>query len=372
MSKSPVIVFSHVHKAYGDFVVMEDINLSIYQGEVVSIIGPSGAGKSTLLRMINMLSAPTSGSILVNGVDVTKEKKNLGKIREKMQMVFQSFNLFSNKDILQNVCLGPIQLLHMDKTQAQKEALALLEKVGLLDKASSYPDELSGGQKQRVAIARALAMHPSIMLFDEPTSALDPTMIGEVLSVIRDLSRDKSLTTLIVTHEMKFAREASSRILFVDDKGIYEDGTPDAIFFHPQKPKTQEFINQNKRFTYKIKTKNPDIYDFNNCLSLYLKDAYSDSQRIERTILFFEELLFDHIAKHSSSIVVTLECQNRGDDIDGNIVYEGNKYDPLIAVDEDDELSILIVKKLADTKLEYKEGSNILSYRLKEKAIEKK
>ena len=238
-----MISVAHLRKSFNGVAVLKDVNAEIEKGEVISVIGPSGTGKSTFLRCLNRLETPDGGSIVVGGVDVTAPKADLTAVRRKMGMVFQNFNLFGNLDVLGNVTAAQCDILGMPKGAARRKALELLERVGLADKAAALPDELSGGQKQRVAIARALAMDPEILLFDEPTSALDPTMVGEVLAVIKDLAKT-GMTMLIVTHEMGFARDVSTRVFYMDEGVIYEDGTPDAVFNRPQKPKTIEFVGR--------------------------------------------------------------------------------------------------------------------------------
>ena len=238
-----LISVSHLKKSFNGVAVLRDVNAEIEKGEVISIIGPSGTGKSTFLRCLNRLETPDGGSILVNGVDVTDPKADLAAVRRRMGMVFQNFNLFGNLTILGNVMAAQCDILGVSKDAARKKALELLGRVGLANKADALPDELSGGQKQRVAIARALAMDPEILLFDEPTSALDPTMVGEVLAVIKDLAKT-GMTMLIVTHEMGFARDVSTRVFFMDEGVIYEDGSPAEVFNRPQKPKTIEFVGQ--------------------------------------------------------------------------------------------------------------------------------
>ena len=220
---------------------LDGVSLDIERGEVVVVIGPSGSGKSTFLRCLNLLEVPTDGQILFNGVDITDKDVNINIHRQKMGMVFQHFNLFPHKTILQNLTLGPIQLLKKTKDEAEKKAMALLERVGLADRADAYPSQLSGGQKQRVAIVRALAMEPEVMLFDEPTSALDPEMVGEVLDVMKELARE-GMTMVVVTHEMGFAREVGSRVVFMDQGKLVEQGSPAQIFENPQNPRLQDFL----------------------------------------------------------------------------------------------------------------------------------
>lgn len=234
---------SHLKKNFGHLEVIKDISTDIYEGEVVVILGPSGSGKSTFLRCINRLEEPTGGEIIVDGQAITDKKADLNKIRENIGMVFQHFNLFNNLNVIQNLMLAPVQLKKASKEKAKEEAIAMLKKVGLEDKAESYPHQLSGGQKQRVAIARSLCMNPDIMLFDEPTSALDPEMVGEVLQVMKDLAAE-GMTMAIVTHEIGFAREVADRVLFIDDGYIIEEGTPQEVILNPKEPRAIDFFNK--------------------------------------------------------------------------------------------------------------------------------
>ena len=236
-------MFSVYHKSFGKNDVLKGIDEHIEKGEVVVVIGPSGSGKSTFLRCLNLLEEPTSGQIIFEGNDITDKKVDINKIREKMGMVFQQFNLFPHKTVLQNLTIAPVKVKGLSKEQAEKKAMELLKRVGLTDKAKAYPSSLSGGQKQRIAIARALAMEPDVMLFDEPTSALDPEMVGEVLSVMKDLAKE-GMTMVVVTHEMGFAREVGDRILFMDNGNIVEQGTPEEIFSNPKNPRTIDFLSK--------------------------------------------------------------------------------------------------------------------------------
>jgi ABC-type polar amino acid transport system ATPase subunit len=238
-----VIRVSNLHKSFGKNNVLKGIDEHIEKGEVVVVIGPSGSGKSTFLRCLNLLESPTSGKIVFEGNDITDKGTDINKIREKMGMVFQQFNLFPHKTVLQNLTIAPIKVKGLSKQEAEKKAMELLNRVGLADKAEAYPSSLSGGQKQRIAIARALAMEPDVMLFDEPTSALDPEMVGEVLSVMNDLAKE-GMTMVVVTHEMGFAREVGDRILFMDNGGIVEEGSPEEIFTNPKNPRTIDFLSK--------------------------------------------------------------------------------------------------------------------------------
>jgi len=238
-----ILRVSNLHKNYGALEVLKGVSLDVQQGEVLVIIGPSGTGKSTLLRCINLLSRPSQGQIWVDGEEITAPHADINRIRAKVGMVFQDFNLFTHMTVLDNVMTGPVKVKRMPKDEARELALFELGRVDLVDKAASYPGQLSGGQKQRAAIARALAMNPKVMLFDEPTSALDPELIGEVLEVMKTLARER-MTMLVVTHEMGFAKEVSNRILFMEKGNIVEEGPPAQLFYHPQRQRTREFLGK--------------------------------------------------------------------------------------------------------------------------------
>ena len=237
------IIVKDLVKKFGENTVLNNINTTINEGDVVCIIGPSGSGKSTFLRCLNRLEETTSGSILISGDDLTAEKTNLNQIRQHIGMVFQHFNLFPHLSILEHIILAPMDLKKMSRKEAEAQAILLLESVGLADKKDAWPESLSGGQKQRVAIARALAMQPDIMLFDEPTSALDPEMVGDVLNVMKRLAK-QGMTMVIVTHEMGFAKEVANRVMFIDEGNFLEDGTPEQIFNNPQNERTKDFLNK--------------------------------------------------------------------------------------------------------------------------------
>lgn len=243
MSGEVLFEIKQLCKSFGKVQVLDHIDATIRKGEVVAIIGPSGSGKSTFLRSLNLLEMPTSGEILFEGKAITDPKSDINVYRQKIGMVFQHFNLFANKTILDNMTLAPIKVLKKSKEEAEKEAMELLARVGLAEKANAYPAQLSGGQKQRIAIVRSLCMHPDVMLFDEPTSALDPEMVGEVLSVMRDLAHE-GMTMVIVTHEMGFAREVASRVLFVDEGKIKEENTPEEFFDYPKNERLKEFLSK--------------------------------------------------------------------------------------------------------------------------------
>lgn len=238
-----LIQVQNLQKAFGDVKVLDGITTDIRQGEVVVVIGPSGSGKSTFLRSLNLLEQPTGGKILVEGTDITDPKVDINRHRQKIGMVFQQFNLFPHKTVKENIMLAPVTLKLMTQEEASKKADELLERVGLPDKADTYPDMLSGGQKQRIAIARALAMNPDVMLFDEPTSALDPEMVGEVLELMKELAKS-GMTMVVVTHEMGFAREVATRVVFIDGGKIQEENAPEEFFAHPKNARLREFLSK--------------------------------------------------------------------------------------------------------------------------------
>ena len=273
--------------------VLKDVSCEIGQGEVISIIGPSGTGKSTLLRALNMLEPPTGGEILVDGENIMAKGYPLDKLRRKMGMVFQGFNLFEHMTVLENIIYAPMRLRGLTRAQAEEEALELLKKVGMAQKAGVYPDSLSGGQKQRVAIARSLAMHPDVILFDEPTSALDPTMVGEVLSVIRQLAKD-GLTMLIVTHEMRFARDVSTRIFFMNEGIIYEDGSPEQIFGHPVHSATKAFVNRIQKVVFEVDSDSYDFLQIHTGINQFCL-KYNLSDKSEPAYSLVKEMLFGHL-----------------------------------------------------------------------------
>ena len=242
MTKECIIKVENMTKSFGKDVVLKDICTEIYKGDIIAIIGPSGCGKSTFIRTLNLLEQPTAGAIYVDGENIMDKKVDINKIRQKVGMVFQHFNLFPNLTILDNITLAPVKTGQMSEADAKNKAMELLERVGLADKAKAYPDTLSGGQKQRIAIVRALAMNPEILLFDEPTSALDPEMVGEVLSLMKDLAKD-GMTMVVVTHEMGFAKEVANRVMFFDEQIIKEEGTPEEIFENPKSERLQNFLS---------------------------------------------------------------------------------------------------------------------------------
>ena len=285
-----MIRVENLKKAFGGHTVLNGINAEIRAGEVVSVIGPSGSGKSTFLRCLNLLDRPTSGKIYVGGVELLSNEADVAAIRRKMNMVFQSFNLFPHMTALDNLTLAPMHLLKMPRPAAEAEAVELLRLVGMAEKRHHFPDQLSGGQKQRVAIARCLAMKPKIILFDEPTSALDPTMVGEVLSVIRGLAKN-GMTMVIVTHEMDFARDVSNRIFYMDEGVIYEDGAPSDIFDNPKRPRTVAFVNRLRRYEHHISSPDFDIFAIHSEIEAFCDKHFLFKAQRHNLLLAVEEVL---------------------------------------------------------------------------------
>ncbi|HHV04021.1 MAG: amino acid ABC transporter ATP-binding protein [Bacteroidales bacterium] len=286
-----MIRVEHLSKKFGELVVLANVNAHIKKGEVISVIGPSGTGKSTFLRCLNLLDPPTSGRIFIEGEEITAPGAKVNRLRQKMGMVFQDFNLFMHLTVLDNITLAPVKLLNISKDQAREKARELLQMVGLAAKENAYPAELSGGQKQRVAIARCLAMDPDIILFDEPTSALDPTMVSEVLGVIRRLAKT-GMTMAIVTHEMQFAKDVSSRVFYMDQGVIYEEGPPSQIFDHPQKEATRTFINRIRNLEWLIEDyPHYDIYTLTTEVSQFCEKHFLGPGQRDAIIHLIEETM---------------------------------------------------------------------------------
>ncbi len=283
-----LIEVSHLRKEYPNITPLKDVNATVDEGEVISIIGPSGTGKSTFIRCLNRLETPTSGSIIVDGVDMCDPATDLPAMRRKMGMVFQNYALFGHKLVVENLMMAPMDLLGLSKQEAYDRALNLLETVGLRDKALSWPHELSGGQRQRVAIARGLAMDPKILLFDEPTSALDPQMVSEVLSVITGLA-ERGLTMLVVTHEMRFARDASSRVFYMDRGELWEAGPPEQIFEHPLRQETHDFIFRVRSWKWDVNTLSPDFHAMEASLVVYCQRQFMGRHATNVCQLMVEE-----------------------------------------------------------------------------------
>ena len=344
MKDGVIIEISHLQKKFKDGVqVLKDVNAEIHKGEVISIIGPSGTGKSTFLRCLNLLEQPTGGRVIIDGDDILNPAANVPALRQKMGMVFQSFNLFNGKTIMENVTFAPMKLLKKSKEEAEAEALELLQMVGMAERAEFYPEQLSGGQKQRVAIARALAMHPEILLFDEPTSALDPTMVSEVLGVMRTLAR-KGMTMVVVTHEMRFAREVCNRVFFMNEGIIYEDGAPEQIFDHPQKEKTRVFINQIRECHYSIRTKGYDFYEMMARIAEF-GDKYNFREKtVEEIIHVIEESVL--ILGADNGIEVNVSYSEKSSDIELNVSTKAVLPEEVLE-NEDNFVGVAILKGIA-------------------------
>ena len=293
-----LIKIEHLRKEYPNVTPLKDVSVEINKGDVISVIGPSGTGKSTLLRCLNRLEEPTSGSVTLDGEVITSPTCDIPRVRRRMGMVFQSFNLFNNLTVIENITVAPIKLLKVPREQAYKEGMELLEWVGLAEKENVYPDSLSGGQKQRVAIVRAIAMHPEIILFDEPTSALDPTMIEDVLSIIRSLA-GQGMTMMIVTHEMRFARDVSNRVFYMDEGGIYEEGTPEEIFDHPEKEKTRIFIRRLKTLELEVLSPTLDYAGVIDKIRKFCRDTMQEASVSRNMMLCFEEIAVQNIIRKS-------------------------------------------------------------------------
>ncbi|MBQ6503310.1 MAG: amino acid ABC transporter ATP-binding protein [Flexilinea sp.] len=361
-----LIEIKNLRKEYPNSVPLENVNVNIEAGEIVGIIGPSGTGKSTFLRCINRLETPTSGEIWVDGVNVCDPKTDLSKVREKMGMVFQSFNLFPHKMVAENIMMPQQQLLGVSAKDAYEEAILQLRKVGLESKARHYPDELSGGQKQRVAIARALAMHPKIILFDEPTSALDPSMVSEVLNVMADLAKT-GLTMLIVTHEMRLARDLPTRVFFMDQGGIYEDGTPDQIFNHPQKERTRNFIYRIRSWEYSVSAW-ADMYEMMGSLEEFCRRQFMGNKAAAKCQLAVEELvtsallpiLQDH---QTATIELRLDAGEEGKEMKLEVDHRLVSTDNDLFAGMSDDISMSILRSILDRQSDKEPGVAIFRIR---------
>ena len=342
-------------KSFGDLTVLDSVDLSVQEGERIAIIGASGCGKSVFLRCLNLLERPDAGSIAVGGREITAQGAKVDEIRRQMGMVFQRFCLFSHRNVMDNLCLAPTELLGMPREAAEEKAMGLLREVGLAAKAGAFPRVLSGGQQQRIAICRALMMEPKVLLMDEPTSALDPAMVGEVLAVIRMLAK-QGRTMLIVTHEMNFAREVADRVLFFSDGGIYEQGTPEEIFDSPQREKTVAFIQKRKYFTYEIRSKEGfDLMELQGGIWSFAEKYGIGGARVYALQYCAEELIyefFDYSFRDTDAVQMTLALTyaQAQDVITLELESSGAAYDPFLteseaAEDDDAHIGITILKK---------------------------
>lgn len=339
-----MIRLEHVKKVYPNVTPLKDVSTEIHEGNVISVIGPSGTGKSTLLRCINLLEKPDGGKIFLDNDEITSPKCNVPKIRQKMGMVFQSFNLFGHLTVIENIMLAPMKLKGAGKQEAFDEGMRLLRQVGLADKMLNYPHELSGGQKQRIAIARALAMNPDVILLDEPTSALDPTMVGEVQAVIRDLAKTGK-TMMIVTHEMNFARTVSNRIFYMDEGGIYEDGSPEQIFGAPMRDRTRRFIQRLKVLELKIQSRDYDFPGTVSAIENYCRKNLVSPKTCGRIQLAFEELVQQILLPELSGNGISAVIEYSEADGEAVMSVQGVRNNPLEGADE---LSLAVLNAAAN------------------------
>ena len=363
-----MIELVHLQKKYENATPLIDVSTVIHDGDVIAVIGPSGTGKSTLIRCINMLERPTGGQILLDGVDITAPKYDLTQARRRMGMVFQSFNLFGHLTVIENLMLAPMDLLKKSKQEAFDTGVKLLKRVGLAGREFQYPEQLSGGQKQRVAIARTLAMDPDVILLDEPTSALDPTMVGEVQAVIRDLAKTGK-TMMIVTHEMNFARAISNRVFYMDQGGIYEDGTPEQIFDHPEKELTRRFIKKLKVLELTIDSRDFDFIGAGAEIDRYCMQNDIPSRTKYRIRLAFEELVQQMLLPvlGRTPICVTVEYAETEQQATVTVGYGGERFDPR---EGENELSYRILSRSVE-ELTYtfdpdREDANVICVRIRE------
>jgi len=360
-----IIEVRGLKKSFDALEVLRGVDLTVEAGERIAIIGGSGCGKSVFLRCLELLEIPNAGQIFIDGEEITAPKVDIDKIRRKLGMVWQKFNLFTHMNVMENLTVAPIKLLGMTKDEAQKKAMDLLAQVGLTSKAEVYPEFLSGGQQQRIAICRSLMMNPKVILFDEPTSALDPTMVGEVLAVIRMLAK-QDLTMIIVTHEMNFAREVATRILFFADGEIYEQGTPKEIFDAPKRPKTIAFIHKQKYFSYEISERNFDLMEMQGGIQMFAEKYGLSARRTNRLQLCCEELIYDMFdnACEGDAIKISLDVTYAESDNSVEIKFTcaGKQHNPLDKdFDEFDEdnLGAAILHNLAQNySHEYSDGIN--------------
>ncbi len=362
-----MISISHLEKKFTEATPLKDVNAEIKKGDVISVIGPSGTGKSTLLRCINMLDPPTKGKIIINGQDVTDKKTDLCKVRHKMGMVFQSFNLYSHKMVVENVMMAQMDLFKVPKQEAFDEAKKYLKMVGLGERLYAYPDELSGGQKQRVAIARCLALKPEIILFDEPTSALDPTMVGEVQAVIRNLA-EQGLTMMIVTHDMKFSREIANRVFYMDEGVIYEDGTPDEIFDNPKREKTRAFVKRLKTLEIEINSKDFDLYNVNAQIETFGKYNFMAQKQLQNIELVLEELIVNNILKHTDKISIGIRYYEVDGCTEIDLSYLGKELNPFNNDDEDIISMMIVLQYCGDIKYSFAD-KNYLSFKISNQTV---
>jgi polar amino acid transport system ATP-binding protein len=350
-----MIKVERLYKSFGGVPVLANVNADVKKGECVSIIGPSGGGKSVFLSCLNALIVPDSGRVFIDGLDVFDKNININKLHERIGMVYQNFNLFSHLTVLENIILAPLKIKKTPRAAAIGKARELLNMVSLTAKENAYPQELSGGQKQRIAIARAMAMDPQLVLFDEPTSALDPVMSGEVLAVIRTLAK-KGLTTIIVTHEMEFAKEVSDRVFYMDDHGIYETGTPGEIFEQPRGERTKAFISRLKTLELRVESPEFDLLGQISRIEQFCIKYDIGRLMVNKVQMVFEEismyLLKNHFGeKEKPDILVNVDYTEKEKNIVIDISYGGRQEDPFAGRDEDEDLGLLMVRRISKSAL---------------------
>ena len=357
-----------LHKSFGNLEVLQNVNLSVEEGEKIAIIGGSGCGKSVFLRSLELLEVPDSGQIFIDGEEITAKHADVNRIRRKMGMVYQKFYLFSHMNVMDNLCLAPVKLAGMSRKDAEDHAMDWLSKVGLTSKANAMPANLSGGQQQRIAICRSLMMNPKVLLFDEPTSALDPTMVGEVLAMIRMLTKH-NMTMLIVTHEMNFAREVADRVLFFADKGIYEQGTPEEIFDSPKGEKTVAFIRKLKYFGYEVTDRNFDLLEMQGGIRNFAEKYGLGTRLAYRLELCSDELIHEMIAGcYAEHEPVKIDLDISYSEADGvtviNLTSGGKEFNPFTVDDDDVHLGVSMLKNTAKNITHTFDGRNRLEITL--------
>lgn len=357
----PILEVQGLAKSFGENLIFRDVNFQLEHGDCVSIIGPSGCGKSTLLRCINMLETPSAGQIYIKGREITAKNAPLDEIRRDMGMVYQSFNLFSHKTVLENVMLAPMLINGLSKQEAMALGMECLAQVGMTERADFHPHQLSGGQKQRAAIARCVAMKPELILFDEPTSALDPTMVDEVLTVIRRLV-NQGMTCMIVTHEMNFAKNVSSHVMYMDDQGIYEMGPPSQVFDAPEREKTRSFVQRIKTFSWTITSRGFDIFAMNQALEDFCRKQMTPPRQVHRLELVLEELLMHlllpRLPEEQLSVEVTVNYSVKEEQFSASLRYAG----PTLQQQDipADDLSLILVQAMCQ-EMEWQEGALVLT-----------
>ena len=358
-----VIEVRNLCKSFGQLSVLNNVSLNVEEGERIAIIGGSGCGKSVFLRSLELLEKPDSGQIFIDGEEITAKRADVNRIRRKMGMVYQRFYLFSHMNVMDNLCLAPVKLSGMTRHDAEVHAMEWLSKVGLSSKAHSMPATLSGGQQQRIAICRSLMMKPKVLLFDEPTSALDPTMVGEVLAMIRMLAK-RNLTMVIVTHEMNFAREVANRVLFFADRGIYEQGSPSEIFDAPKREKTVAFIRKLKYFSYEIRQRDFDLMEMQGGIRNFAEKYGLSSRVAYRLELCCEELVYEMISGcYDSDDDVSIDTGISYSEADGSTVINmtciGKSFNPFSIADDDVHLGVTMLNKIArNVDYSYSDGVN--------------